>query len=77
MTDDTARSEEACPACGAHRLALLDFPDTPTIGYQAYSEIIGMGEAHELTPPGIACLACGAEWRDLATFRAAQPGDAD
>jgi hypothetical protein len=72
MTDDAARSDEACPACGAHRLALVDFPETPAAGYQVNSEMLGMGEVREVTPPAIGCLACGAEWPDLAAFRAAR-----
>lgn len=71
-SDETARSDEACPACGAHRLVLLDFPDTPISGYQANSDLLGMGDLHEATPPAIGCLACGAEWPDLAAFRAAR-----
>lgn len=70
--DPKARSEQACPACGAHRLTILDFPDVPALGYQAYSELLGMGELHASTPPAIGCLECGAEWHDLAAFRAAQ-----
>ena len=70
MTDGTGRSAEACPVCGAHELALLGFPDVPTLGYQVNSEIVGMGELRETTEPSIGCLACGAEWRDLAAFRA-------
>ena len=76
MTDETERSDEACPECGAHRLALLDFPDTPAAGYQAYSDLLGMGDVREVTPPAIGCLACGAEWADVEAFRAArhEPG---
>jgi hypothetical protein len=71
MTDDTGRSAEACPACGAHRLALLDFPSTPVAGYQAYAEIIGIVELQPEQRPAIGCLACGEEWPDLGSFRQA------
>lgn len=67
------RSREACPVCGAHRLTIIDFPDVPTMGVQPYSELLGMGDLHASTPPGIGCLDCGAHWRDLDSFRA---GDA-
>ena len=69
MTEDTGRSAEACPACGAHRLALLDLPTTPVSGYQAYAEIIGVVDLQPEPRPAIGCLACGAEWPDLETFR--------
>ena len=73
--DPAARSELACPECGEHRLSVLDFPAVPALGYQANSELLGMGELHAATPPAIGCLACGAEWPDLAAFRdAAESG---
>ncbi len=74
MTEDT-RSAEACPACGAHRLAVLDFPYIPTTGYQPFAEVVGMGEARQRSGPGIGCLACGSEWADLDAFRAARGRD--
>lgn len=73
MTEDT-RSAEACPECGAHRLAVLEFPYLPTTGYQPFAEVVGMGEARQRSGPGIACLACGSEWQDLDAFRAARDG---
>ncbi len=66
------RSADACPVCGEHRLALLDFPDAHTVGYQPHSELIGMGEARAQTEPAIGCLACGAEWPGIDAFREAQ-----
>ena len=72
MIEKPDQSGEACPRCGAHRLALIEFPDVPVMGVQVNSELLGMGELHEAAPPGIGCLACGAEWRDLAAFRATQ-----
>jgi len=72
MTDESTRSDQACPACGAHELALIDFPSVSAVGYQVFSETIGMGEIKETTPPAIGCLNCGAEWPDLDAFRAAQ-----
>lgn len=70
---DAERSREACPACGAHRLTIIDFPDVPSMGVQPYSELLGMGEPHASTPPGIGCLECGAQWDDLEAFRAGEP----
>jgi len=74
MTDsaDEARSNEACPVCGEHRLALLSFPNVDVLGVQPYAELIGMGDPTPDTAPGIACLACGSEWPDLDEFRSAQ-----
>lgn len=69
MTDD-ARSAETCPRCGAHRVALLDFPDVPTVGYQVAAESLGFTEAGPQASLAIGCLACGAEWPDLDAFRA-------
>ena len=69
MPASSERSVQACPVCGAHQLALIDFPEISTVGYQPYSEIIGMGEAQERNEPGIGCLACGAGWSSLQAFR--------
>jgi len=68
MPASSERSVQACPVCGAHQLALIDFPEISTVGYQPYSEIIGMGEAQERNEPGIGCLACGAGWNSLKAF---------
>jgi hypothetical protein len=70
------RSALACPVCGEHRLAIIDFPETTATGYQALSEIIGMGEPTVVTPPAIGCLACGAEWPNVDAFQAAEGGTA-
>ena len=69
---DEARSNEACPVCGEHRLTLLQFPDTSILGVRPYDELYAMGDAKPNTAPGIGCLACGSEWPDLDEFRAAQ-----
>jgi hypothetical protein len=74
---DHVQSAEACPACGAFTLALIDFPEVHSTGYLPANEIMGMGERTENTPPAIGCLTCGTEWRDLATFRHARDGGAD
>ena len=68
--DDGSRSAHACPRCGAHRLALLEFPSITALPYQPHSELIGMGEPRAAGMPGIGCLACGAEWPSLAELEA-------
>ncbi len=70
-SDETSRSAEACPMCGAHRLAVLDLPTTPVRGYRAYDELIGLRGLETEARPAIGCLACGAEWPDLEAFREA------
>ena len=74
--DESTRSAAACPRCGAHRLALLNLPQIDVTGYRPLDEIYGMISGPSLEAPGIGCLACGAEWPDLAAFgaEAGQPG---
>ena len=72
--DEAARSAQACPRCGAHRLALLAVPTIDVSGYRPFDEIYGMVTGPSLEEPGIGCLACGAEWPDLAAFNA-EAGD--
>ena len=69
--DESARSEAACPNCGAHRLALLKLPTINTSGYSPVEAVYGMGNGPSPDEPGIGCLACGAEWPDLAAFNEA------
>jgi hypothetical protein len=69
--DESTRSAAACPNCGAHRLALLSLPSIDPTGYRPLDEIYGMVTGPSLEEPGIGCLACGAEWPDLATFNEA------
>jgi hypothetical protein len=66
--DETSRSAAACPRCGAHRLALLTLPKIDTTGYRPLDEAYGMTGGPRLEAPAIGCLACGAEWPDLAAF---------
>ncbi|HEY7524764.1 MAG TPA: hypothetical protein VH720_14030 [Candidatus Limnocylindrales bacterium] len=61
------RSAQACPECGAHRLAVLSFPEMPG-GSPIDLEIPLGGRAADPPAPGIGCLACGAEWPNLETF---------
>jgi len=55
--------------CGEHRLALVDFPDIHGSVQPVDNELLGVSAAGDASPPAIGCLACGAEWPDLASFR--------
>ncbi len=72
--DELTHSATACPRCGAHRLATLDLPTIDTSGYRPLDEIYGMTGGPNLQEPAIGCLACGAEWPDLAAFNAEVAG---
>ena len=74
--DSGARSADACPACGAHRLAMIDFPKLPGTAYLPASDALGIPVGpSQGGAPGIGCLACGASWPSLSAFRAAQGGE--
>jgi hypothetical protein len=78
-TTERGRSSDACPVCGRHELALIDFPEVTATGYMPANEILGMGEPTEPSPPAIGCLACGSEWPSVEAFRealTAAPGSA-
>jgi hypothetical protein len=69
------RSAEACPRCGAHRLATTEAPNLVDFGYQPLNEVYMMSQVGtDPVAPGIECLACGAVWSDLEAFRAEQRG---
>ena len=72
MTTDE-RSREACPRCAEHRLRLVEAPVTELTSFQVGNQAMGSDTIVE-GAPGIECLACGAEWSDLAAFRAEQAG---
>jgi hypothetical protein len=65
---DHARSEQACPVCGAHALALDRPPEIDVMGVQSYSDMLGMGDLPNQGAVGIVCLDCGAHWRDKDAF---------
>ncbi len=72
MTDsDSTRSQETCPVCGQHTLHLLYFPVIDVTGVRPYDDMLGFGDVHPEQEPAIGCAACGAEWPDVAAFRAA------
>ncbi len=69
MTTDE-RSKDACPRCGAHRLALVEPPDVELTSVQVANDTLGIPTDVRLQgEPAIECLACGTEWPDLASFR--------
>jgi hypothetical protein len=68
------RSEQACPVCGQHTLAVDEPPQIDVMGVQAYSDMLGMGDLHQPGSLGIICLSCDTRWRDKAAF---DRGDAD
>jgi hypothetical protein len=76
---ERSRSRDACPACGAHQLALDEDPRIDVMGVQPYSDLLGMGDLRPPGQPAIVCLACGTRWRDLAAFRSdeREPAPAD
>jgi hypothetical protein len=71
---EQARSEEACPVCSQHTLALDRPPEIDVMGVQQYSDMLGMGDLHVEGSIGIVCLTCGTHWRDKGAF---DRGDAD
>jgi hypothetical protein len=79
--EENARSREACPRCGAHRLAVIDVPDVSYQPYDPVNALQGIRTDFRLEgTPGIGCLACGAEWADLPSLRTEQAdaaGDAE
>jgi hypothetical protein len=73
-----ARSKDACPRCGQHRLALVELPDVELTNVQVANDTLGIPTEVRLQgEPAIECLACGAEWSDLATFRSEEAGAPD
>lgn len=63
-----ARSEQACPVCGQHTLALDQPPEIDVMGVQVYSDMLGMGDLPNLGSIGIVCLSCHTHWRDKEAF---------
>ena len=71
---EEARSEQACPVCGEHALALDTPPEIDVMGVQQYSDMLGMGDLPNEGALGIVCLKCDTHWRDKAAF---DRGEAD
>ena len=74
---DTTRSEQACPVCRQHTLAIDDLPRIDVMGVQAYSDMLGMGDLGQAAVPGIVCLSCGTRWRDKDAFDRNEPEPSD
>jgi hypothetical protein len=70
---EAGRSERPCPVCGVHALALDVPPRIDVMGFQPYSDIIGMGDRPQQGELGIVCRSCGTYWRDLAAFERGEP----
>jgi hypothetical protein len=70
---ETTRSEQACPVCLQHTLAVDEPPRIDVMGVQLYSDIVGMGDLRQEGAVGIICLNCGARWRDRAAFDRGEP----
>jgi hypothetical protein len=64
---EAARSEQACPVCAQHTLAVDEPPRIDVMGVQTYSDIVGMGDLRQAVL-GIVCLTCGTSWRDREAF---------
>lgn len=67
------RSEQACPVCGNHTLALDEPPRIDIMGVQAYSDMVGMGDVGAGGTLGIVCLTCDTRWSDKAAFDRGEP----
>jgi|GEM_PF-4454294 len=65
---EQAKSEQACPVCSHHTLALDKPPELDTMGIQVFSDMVGMGDLHNEGSVAIVCLNCGTRWRDKAAF---------
>lgn len=65
---EPARSEQACPVCSQHTLALDRPPEIDIMGVQQYNDMLGMGDLENEGALGIVCLNCGSRWRDKAAF---------
>ncbi|MFV2064998.1 MAG: hypothetical protein ACC726_16025 [Chloroflexota bacterium] len=72
MSTDT-RSDQACPVCGNHTLAVDEPPRIDVMGVQAYSDIVGMGDVSPTARLGIVCLTCDTRWVDKEAFDRGEP----
>lgn len=70
---EITRSEQACPVCLQHTLAIDEPPRIDVMGIQLYSDIVGMGDLRQEGTVGIVCLNCGTRWRDKAAFDRGEP----
>lgn len=70
---EPARSEQACPVCSEHALALDRPPEIDVMGVQQYNDLLGMGDVENEGSIGIVCLNCKTRWRDKAAFDRGEP----
>ena len=70
---EPARSEQACPVCAQHTLALDRPPEIDVMGVQQYNDLLGMGDLENEGALGIVCLNCKTRWRDKAAFDRGEP----
>lgn len=70
---EPARSEQACPVCAQHTLALDRPPEIDVMGVQQYNDLLGMGDLENEGTLGIVCLNCQTRWRDKAAFDRGEP----
>ena len=69
----TPHSEQVCPVCPEHTLAVEELPQIDVLGYQPYSDIVGMGDLHPGGGISIVCLSCGTRWRNKRAFDRGEP----
>jgi hypothetical protein len=67
------RSEQACPVCGKHTVAVDEPPRIDVLGVQAYSDIVGMGDLPNEGAIGIVCLSCNTHWASKDAFDRGEP----
>jgi branched-subunit amino acid transport protein len=70
-SDGAARSERACPVCGAHRLRAVTPPRVDVQGVQPWLDLYAMGDMDPHVPPEIVCEACDSSWPNVEAFEAA------
>ena len=70
---EPARSEQACPVCSQHTVALDRPPEIDVMGVQQYSDMLGMGDLENEGAVGIVCLNCQTHWRDKDAFDRGEP----
>ena len=70
---EPARSEQACPVCSQHTLALDRPPEIDIMGVQQYNDLLGMGDLENEGTVGIVCLNCKTRWRDKDAFDRGEP----
>jgi hypothetical protein len=71
--NEKARSEQICPVCHQHTLAVDELPQIDVLGVQPYSDIVGMGDVHATGAIGIVCLSCGTRWTNKDAFDRGEP----